>query len=382
MGKLRKFMIALCIATGISCLAGAAACAANEPEYYVLTAEGAGVDIVFIDNMEGFNNGGKVKEGVNVRFKIEVGANATGEPAVKVNDELLLPDAEGVYSFTMSAATVIKVDNISTLSTLTFDKSQKTTDSSGAEYKTVLRMTYTDLEGKTLYSGMVDGEAKDEDVVMEYDVKAVNGEPFSFKINLSPYYVQEFDVSYNTEVLLPDGSISISALKADRHREFLLWRLLEDSGISAEEFASLCRALEEGRQIAGKRYGPVTGASGRLIVGQAAAPAGVHTEILDRSELKSLKQEKGVLVADADRIPMPLKIRPWRPGDWMVPLGMRGRKKISDMFTDLHVPLTEKERALVLELDGSHVAALVGERIDDSVKVTDATARILRIILE
>lgn len=214
MGKLRKFMIALCIATGISCLAGAAACAANEPEYYVLTAEGAGVDIVFIDNMEGFNNGGKVKEGVNVRFKIEVGANATGEPAVKVNDELLLPDAEGVYSFTMSAATVIKVDNISTLSTLTFDKSQKTTDSSGAEYKTVLRMTYTDLEGKTLYSGMVDGEAKDEDVVMEYDVKAVNGEPFSFKINLSPYYVQEFDVSYNTEVLLPDenGVYTIEAV--------------------------------------------------------------------------------------------------------------------------------------------------------------------------
>ena len=184
------------------------------------------------------------------------------------------------------------------------------------------------------------------------------------------------------EVLLPDGSISISALKADRHREFLLWRLLEDSGISAEEFASLCKALEDGRQIAGKRYGPVTGASGRLIVGQAAAPAGVHTEILDRSELKSLKQEKGVLVADADRIPMPLKIRPWRPGDWMVPLGMRGRKKISDMFTDLHVPLTEKERALVLELDGSRVAALIGVRIDDSVKVTDATARILRITLK
>ena len=184
------------------------------------------------------------------------------------------------------------------------------------------------------------------------------------------------------EVLLPDGSISISALKADRHREFLLWRLLEDSGISAEEFASLCKALEEGRQIAGKRYGPVTGASGRLIVGQAAAPAGVHTEILDRSELKSLKQEKGVLVADADRIPMPLKIRPWRPGDWMVPLGMRGRKKISDMFTDLHVPVTEKADALVVELDGSRVAALIGWRIDDSIKVTDATVRVLRIPLE
>lgn len=206
MGKLRKFLIALCVATGVSCLAGAAACAANEPEYYVLTAEGAGVDIVFIDNMEGFNNGGKVKEGVNVRFKIEIGSNATGEPAVKVNDQLLFPDDSGVYTFTMTAATVIKVDNVSTLSTLTFDKTQKSTDSSGTEYKTVLRMTYTDTEGNTLYPGTVDGEVTDEDVVMEYSVKAVNGEPFSFKINMSSYYVQDFDVSCNTEVLTPDAN--------------------------------------------------------------------------------------------------------------------------------------------------------------------------------
>lgn len=194
---------------------------------------------------------------------------------------------------------------------------------------------------------------------------------------------EEYCREASGRVLLPDGSISVPALADEPHKEFLLWRLLEDSGISSEEFDSLCEAIAGGRQLAGRRYGPVTGASGRLIVGSSPAePPVPHVEIIPRGELKSLKQEKGVLVMDADRIPQPPKIRRWQPGDWMVPLGMHGRKKISDMLTDMHVPVTEKARTLVLELDGSHVAALVGGRIDDSVKVTAATVRVLRIILD
>ena len=182
---------------------------------------------------------------------------------------------------------------------------------------------------------------------------------------------------------LPDGSISTQGLTDIPHWEFVLWRLLEDNGINSDEFAALADALKEGRQVAGRRYGPVTGASGRLITGSAeSAPGKPRIEIIPRSGIASLKQEPGILIADADRIPHPLKIRRWQPGDWMVPFGMHGRKKVSDIFTDLHVPVTEKTDALVVELDGSRVAALIGWRIDDSVKVTDATVRVLRITLE
>ena len=174
----------------------------------------------------------------------------------------------------------------------------------------------------------------------------------------------------------------VRTLNADMRR-LVLWRLLEDSGINSDEFAALADALKEGRQIAGRRYGPVTGASGRLITGSAeSAPGKPRIEIIPRSGIASLKLEPGILIADADRIPHPLKIRRWQPGDWMVPFGMHGRKKVSDIFTDLHVPVTEKTDALVVELDGSRVAALIGWRIDDSVKVTDATVRVLRITLE
>lgn len=195
---------------------------------------------------------------------------------------------------------------------------------------------------------------------------------------------EEYFRAASEKAVLDDGSISVSVLKDDPHREFVLWRLLEDSGISADEFYALVRTIEEGRQYAGRRFGPVTGASGRLIIENGKRPDGrkVKIEILERSGLESLRQPEGVLIADADILTPPLKIRRWRPGDWMVPLGMKGRKKVSDIFSDLHVPVTEKKGAMVVELDGSRVAALLPYRIDDSVRVTDSTVRVLRITLE
>ena len=54
----------------------------------------------------------------------------------------------------------------------------------------------------------------------------------------------------------------------------------------------------------------------------------------------------------------------------MRPLGMKGcRKKLSDMFVDLKFSPEQKEKALVIADEGSHVLALIGYRVDESVKV-------------
>ena len=60
---------------------------------------------------------------------------------------------------------------------------------------------------------------------------------------------------------------------------------------------------------------------------------------------------------------------------------MRGKKKISDLLVDLKYDVLRKKRALVLEGEDNHVLALVGERIDDSLKVGPSTRRIYRITL-
>ena len=74
-------------------------------------------------------------------------------------------------------------------------------------------------------------------------------------------------------------------------------------------------------------------------------------------------------------------VRPWRAGDWMVPLGMRGKKKLSDLFVDLKWSAEQKRCAQVVEYPGEkgRVAALLYERIDDSMKVNSGTRRILRL---
>ncbi len=117
-----------------------------------------------------------------------------------------------------------------------------------------------------------------------------------------------------------------------------------------------------------------------------------------RSLAKSLSKENTV-VADAAALTYPFLLRPWMDGDWMRPLGLKGRKKVSDIFTDLKISITDKSNATVVvfpydgstgdEEEGAHVAAVFGYsagrfycRIDDAVKVSESTSRIVKLHLE
>ncbi len=114
--------------------------------------------------------------------------------------------------------------------------------------------------------------------------------------------------------------------------------------------------------------------------GEYAAGGGkVKVEIFDRPKDFLLKQPEGVTVLDADKVAFPFVLRSWKDGDWMRPLGCRGRKKLSDLFTDLKFSLPQKRAALLLSVGDSHVLSLLGLRVDESVKICPDTTRILRI---
>ena len=110
-------------------------------------------------------------------------------------------------------------------------------------------------------------------------------------------------------------------------------------------------------------------------------------EVLPWSAEMPLQQPAGTLIFDADRLKFPFVCRGWRSGDWMIPLGMKGKKKLSDMFTDLKYSHQDKENALVLvdctgdRAEKQHIAALLGARIDDHYKVSVRTTSIIRITL-
>ena len=100
--------------------------------------------------------------------------------------------------------------------------------------------------------------------------------------------------------------------------------------------------------------------------------------MLAMADVATLNQGADVALLDADRVTFPLTIRRWREGDAMVPFGMAGRKKISDMLIDAKVSLVEKREQYLLLSDGD-VTWLVGRRIDNRYAVRKDTLRVLRV---
>jgi tRNA(Ile)-lysidine synthase len=81
---------------------------------------------------------------------------------------------------------------------------------------------------------------------------------------------------------------------------------------------------------------------------------------------------------DYDAIPADLFIRNLKPGDTMVPMGMRGRKKLKDIFIDSKIPASARARTPVIYAGGSVIWA-VGLRQSDDYKVIASTVKVLKL---
>ena len=92
----------------------------------------------------------------------------------------------------------------------------------------------------------------------------------------------------------------------------------------------------------------------------------------------NIKKDNTVMQVDFDKLSFPLTLRKWRKGDWFIPLGMRGKKKLSDFFTDNKFSLFQKEDTWVL-LSGEDIVWIVGHRIDNRFKITPTTKAVFTI---
>lgn len=198
-------------------------------------------------------------------------------------------------------------------------------------------------------------------------------------------------------------AIDIRRLTENGHWEYALFRLLEPYGFTSSAIGDIADLLKNGSTVSGRRflsgeYQALTD-SGTLRLTRRFPNGGPEPQELsvegpgtyslgDTGFTVSLSGDAddvftspGETKFDSAAIPFPFTVRRWRAGDWMRPLGMKGRRKLSDIFVDLKTGLSGKEKALVVSGEGSHVLALVGSRIDDSVKVTKATASVTVIRL-
>lgn len=81
---------------------------------------------------------------------------------------------------------------------------------------------------------------------------------------------------------------------------------------------------------------------------------------------------------DAEKIHFPLTLRKWRQGDWFIPFGMKGTKKLSDFFIDNKLSLVEKEEVYVL-VSGEDIIWILGYRTDERYKITKETKSVIQI---
>jgi tRNA(Ile)-lysidine synthase len=87
-----------------------------------------------------------------------------------------------------------------------------------------------------------------------------------------------------------------------------------------------------------------------------------------------------VALIDFGKIQFPLKIRRWQTGDKFQPLGMRGKKLLSDYFVDKKMSRFEKENIWVLEAKNG-IIWIINHRLDDRFKLTKETTEVLKIEL-
>lgn len=88
------------------------------------------------------------------------------------------------------------------------------------------------------------------------------------------------------------------------------------------------------------------------------------------------RKDKHIAYFDYDKLSFPLTLRKWKEGDWFIPFGMKGRKKLSDYFSDHKFSRMDKEQTWLL-CSGENILWIVGERSDNRYCIDKTTKSVL-----
>lgn len=193
--------------------------------------------------------------------------------------------------------------------------------------------------------------------------------------------------------------LNLSDLEKYGSSEYLAFEWLKKYGFNGDQVRQILDA-DTGKIVSSSTGYDVLKDRGRLIVEPALEPfnpvripeegtyvlggpsiefGGKTTEnntFRVRKKAVYVSKEPYVATLDASKVLFPLTVRRVEEGDWMQPYGMKGRKLLSDLMTDLKMTVFEKRRQLVVVDAKGTVLWLVGRRIAAFVSVSDATTAV------
>lgn len=195
-------------------------------------------------------------------------------------------------------------------------------------------------------------------------------------------------------------TIKVQNINDSLPRNFVIYEILSSEyGFKGDVVDALCHALDNqstGRRFYAREWVAVVD-RGNIVVSPISEDDDCEV-MVERNTLRSyvggsvlyyqhcdidfidtLDLGENVALIDADKLKYPLHLRRWHEGDWFQPLGMSGRKKISDYLIDKKVSMAEKSRQFVL-VSGDDIVWVVGRRLDDRFAITKRTERVLKVV--
>ena len=188
--------------------------------------------------------------------------------------------------------------------------------------------------------------------------------------------------------------INIEKLIALENRELYLYEFLKPYGFSGDIIHQISDSLT---RESGKKY---FSSSHRIIKDRSSLILSGENQVLTQSfkinkstkkienpiclQLKSIpytsqfsiRKENNFAMIDLDKLSFPLILRNWEAGDYFHPFGMKGKKKLSDFFTDLKLSLYDKENSWLLCNKNGDIIWVVGYRISEKYKISTKTKNI------
>lgn len=199
------------------------------------------------------------------------------------------------------------------------------------------------------------------------------------------------------------NSLELSELDKYCSSEYIAFEWLKNYGFNGSQVRQILDA-ECGGMVHSEQGYDALKDRGRLIVEPALPPfkpmriPEEGTYVLKSSTTESGRETTGnetfrvrkcavyiskkphIATLDAAKVRFPLTVRRVGEGDWMQPYGMKGRKLLSDLMTDLKMTVFEKRRQLVVVDSQGIVVWAVGLRIADFVAVSDATTAVIEVV--
>ena len=208
----------------------------------------------------------------------------------------------------------------------------------------------------------------------------------------------------NVAIAKINGSniLNLSDIEIYDSSEYLAFEWLKKYGFNGNQVRQILEA-ETGKVISSMTGYDVLKDRGRLIVEPALEPfkpmripeegtyvmGGSDAEFGGKNtKNKTLRVRKmpvyvskdpHIATLDATKVSFPLTVRRVEEGDWMQPYGMKGRKLLSDLMTDLKMTVFEKRRQLVVVDSQGVIVWAIGLRIADFVAVSDATTTVVEV---